>query len=132
MTTTTTGRRPGFLVSTIVHFVAEALAIWVATLLISGIHVYGGVVTYLWIAVLFGVVNAVLGTILRLFTLPLVILTLGLFSLVISTAMLALTASLSSKLDIDGFWSALGAAAIVAVVSAVVESILRRALTTTV
>ena len=127
MTTTTTGRRPGLLLGTVIHFVAEALAIWVATLLISGIHVYGGAVTYLWLGVLFGVVNAVLGTILRLFTLPLVVLTLGLFSLVISTAMLALTAALSSKLDIDGFWSAFWAAAIVAVVSAVVEGLTRRA-----
>jgi len=127
--TTTAGRRPGLAVSLIVHLVAEALAIWVATLLISGIHVYGGVITYLWIALLFGVVNAVLGSILRLFTLPLVVLTLGLFSLVISTAMLALTASLSSKLDIDGFWSAFGAALVVAVVSAVVEMFTRRALT---
>ena len=106
---------------------AEALAIWVAALLISGFHVYGGVVTYLWIAVLFGVINAIIGGILRLFTLPLVVLTLGLFSLVISTAMLALTASLSSKLDIDSFWSAFGAALIVAVVSAIVEMFTRRA-----
>jgi putative membrane protein len=129
MSTTTTGRRPGFLLGTVVHFVAEAVAIWVATLIVSGIHVYGGVFTYLWIAVLFGVVNAVLGSILRLFTLPLVLLTLGLFSLIISTAMLALTAALSSKLDIDGFWSAFFAALIVAVVSAVIEGLTRRALT---
>ncbi|HYJ75001.1 MAG TPA: phage holin family protein [Kineosporiaceae bacterium] len=129
MSSTTTERRPGLLVSALVHFVAEAIAIWVATLLISGIHVYGGALTYLWIGVLFGVVNAVLGSILRLFTLPLVVLTLGLFSLIISTAMLALTAALSSKLDIDGFWSALGAALIVAVVSALIEMFTRRTLT---
>jgi putative membrane protein len=129
MSSTTTERRPGLLVSALVHFVAEAIAIWVATLLISGIHVYGGALTYLWIGVLFGVVNAVLGSILRLFTLPLVVLTLGLFSLIISTAMLALTAALSSKLDIDGFWSAFGAALIVAVVSALIEMFTRRTLT---
>lgn len=126
--TTTTGRSPGLVISLVVHFLAEAVAIWVATLLVSGIHVYGGVGTYLWIAVLFGVINAILGSILRLFTLPLVVLTLGLFSLIISTAMLALTASLSSKLDIDGFWSAFFAALVVAVVSAIVEWTLRRVL----
>jgi putative membrane protein len=126
-TTDTGGRRPGLGISLAIHFVAEALAIWVAALLISGFHVYGGVVTYLWIAVLFGVINAIIGGVLRLFTLPLVVLTLGLFSLVISTAMLALTASLSSKLDIDSFWSAFGAALIVAVVSAIVEMFTRRA-----
>jgi putative membrane protein len=128
MSTTTTGRSPGLALSLVVHFVAEAVAIWVATLLVSGVHVFGGVVTYLWIAVLFGVINAILGSILRLFTLPLVVLTLGLFSLVISTVMLALTAALSSKLDIDGFWSAFLAALVVAVVSAIVEWILRRVL----
>ena len=128
MSMTTTGRSPGLVLSLVVHFLAEAVAIWVATLLVSGIHVYGGVGTYLWIAVLFGVINAILGSILRLFTLPLVVLTLGLFSLIISTAMLALTASLSDKLDIDGFWSAFFAALVVAVVSAVVEWLLRRVL----
>src|SRR3954471_21411303 len=127
MSMTTTGRSPGLALSLVVHFLAEAVAIWVATLLVSGIHVYGGVVTYLWIAVLFGVINALIGGILRLFTLPLVVLTLGLFSLVISTAMLALTAALSSKLDIDTFWAAFGAALIVAVVSAIVEMFTRRA-----
>src|SRR3954469_9684246 len=129
MSMTTTGRSPGLALSLVVHFIAEAVAIWVATLLVSGVHVYGGVVTYLWIAILFGVANAVLGSILRLFTLPLVVLTLGLFSLIISTAILGLTAALSSKLDIDSFGAAFLAAAIVAVVSAVIEWITRRALT---
>jgi len=123
------GRRPGLLVSGLIHFVAEAVAIWVATALVSGIHVYGGVGTYLWIALLFGLVNAVLGTLLRLLTLPLIILTLGLMSFAITVAMLSLTAALSSKLDIDGFWSAVGAALIVAVVSAIIEGISRRVLT---
>jgi putative membrane protein len=123
------GRGPGFPASIFIHFVAEALAIWVAAAIVPGIHVYGGVGTYLWIAVLFGVVNAVVGTILRLLTLPLILLTLGLMSFVITVAMLALTAALSSKLDIDGFWSAVGAAIIVAVVSAIIEGISRRAVT---
>jgi putative membrane protein len=122
------GRGPGILATLVIHFVAEAVAIWVATLVVPGIHVYGGVGTYLWIAVLFGVINAVVGTILRLLTLPLILLTLGLMSFVITVAILALTAALSSKLDIDGFWSAVGAALIVAVVSAVIEAITRRAL----
>jgi len=129
MSTAATGRSPGLLLSSVIHFVAEAIAIWVAASLISGIHVYGGAFTYLWLGILFGVINAVLGSILRLFTLPLVVLTLGLFSLVISTAMLGLTAWLSSKLDIDGFWSAFWAALVVAVVSAVVEFVTRRVVT---
>jgi putative membrane protein len=122
-------RRPGFLAGTAIHFVAEAIAIWVATFVVHGIHVYGGVLTYLWIAVLFGLVNAVVGTVLRFLTLPLILLTLGLMSFAITVAMLALTATLSSKLDIDGFWPTVGAAVIVAVVSALIEFVMRRALT---
>jgi putative membrane protein len=124
------GQGPGLFVSAVIHFVAEAVAIWVATALVPGIHVLGGVGTYLWIAVLFGVVNAVVGTILRILTLPLILLTLGLMSFAITVGMLALTASLSSKLEIDGFWSAVGAALIVAIVSAAIESITRRVVTT--
>jgi putative membrane protein len=124
------GQGPGLLASSVIHFVAEAIAIWVATLLVPGIHVYGGVVTYLWIAVLFGVVNAVIGTILRILTLPLILLTLGLMSFAITVGMLALTAWFSSKLDIDGFWSAVGAALIVAIVSAVIEGVTHRVATT--
>jgi len=122
------GRGPGLFAITVIHFVAEAIAIWVATALVPGVHVLGGVFTYLWIAVLFGVVNAVVGTILRILTLPLILLTLGLMSFAITVAMLALTASLSSKLEIDGFWSAVGAALIVAIVSAVVEGVTHRVL----
>ena len=122
------GPGPGLFAITVIHFVAEAIAIWVATALVPGVHVLGGVFTYLWIAVLFGVVNAVVGTILRILTLPLILLTLGLMSFAITVAMLALTASLSSKLEIDGFWSAVGAALIVAIVSAVVEGVTHRVL----
>ena len=121
-------RGPGPLAGTVIHFLAEAVAIWIATLIVPGIHVYGGAITYLWIGILFGLVNAILGTILRVLTIPLILLTLGLMSFAITVAMLALTASLSSKLDIDGFWSAVGAAFVVAIVSAVIEGFTRRAI----
>ncbi|MGZ4611655.1 MAG: phage holin family protein [Kineosporiaceae bacterium] len=121
-------RGPGLLAGSVIHFLAEAVAIWIATLIVPGIHVYGGAITYLWIGILFGLVNAILGTILRVLTIPLILLTLGLMSFAITVAMLALTASLSSKLDIDGFWSAVGAAFVVAIVSAVIEGLTRRAI----
>jgi putative membrane protein len=121
--------RPPLFVRAVIHFLAEAAAIWVATTLVSGIHVKGGVLTYLWIAVLLGLVNAVVGTLLRLLTFPLILLSLGLMSFAITVAMLGLTAALTTSLDIDGFWSAVGAALIVAIVSAVIEGITRRILT---
>ena len=70
----------------------------------SPLGVYG---TYLWIALIFGVVNAIVGPLLRLLSLPFVVLTLGLFLLVINAALLGLTAALTSRLEIDGFVTAL-------------------------
>src|ERR671916_3122601 len=63
--------------------------------------------TYLWVALLFAVVNAVVGPILRLLSLPFVLLTLGLFLLVINAALLGITAALTDRLSIDGFVTAI-------------------------
>src|SRR3954465_141552 len=62
--------------------------------------------TYLWIALIFAVVNAVVGPILRLLSLPFVLVTLGLFLLVVNAALLGLTAALTDRLQVDGFGSA--------------------------
>jgi putative membrane protein len=62
--------------------------------------------TWLWIALIFAVVNAIVGPILRLFSLPFVLLTLGLFFLVINAALLGLTAAITDRLTVDGFGSA--------------------------
>ena len=62
--------------------------------------------TWLWIALVFAVVNAIVGPILRLIGLPFVLLTLGLFLLVINAALLGLTAALTDRLDVTGFGSA--------------------------
>ncbi len=71
---------------------ALALSFWVATALIPGIDVLGGFTTYLWVALLFGLLNATLGSLLKLLTLPAVILTLGLFLVVVNAAILMLLA----------------------------------------
>ena len=63
--------------------------------------------TWLWIALLFALVNAVVGPILRLLSLPFVLLTLGLFLLVVNAALLAITALLSDRLQVDGFGTAI-------------------------
>ena len=55
--------------------------------------------TYLWIGLIFGLVNAIVGPVLRLLSLPFVVLTLGLFLLVINAALLGLTAALTDRLD---------------------------------
>ncbi len=81
--------------------------------------------TYLWIGLLFGLVNAIVGPILRFFTLPFVVLTLGLFLLVINAGMLLLTAWIAERLDIgfhvDGFWSALLGSIVITVVNSFID-----------
>lgn len=62
--------------------------------------------TYLWIALIFAVVNALVGPVLRLLSLPFVLVTLGLFLLVVNAALLAITAALTDRLQVDGFGTA--------------------------
>jgi putative membrane protein len=82
--------------------------------------------TYLWIALLFGVVNAIVGPILRLLSLPFVVLTLGLFLLVVNAALLGLTAALTDRMTIDGFGTALVAGFILAVAGWLADQLLDR------
>ena len=82
--------------------------------------------TYLWIALIFGVVNAIVGPILRLLSLPFVLLTLGLFLLVINAALLGLTAALTDRLSIDGIGTAIIGGLILAVAGWVADQLLDR------
>jgi putative membrane protein len=110
----------------LVRLIASALAFWAATALISGITVNGGAWSYLWVALLFGLINGLIGSILKLFTLPAILLTFGLFSFVINAAMLMLTARWSERLDVTNFWSALGASLIISIISTVLVSIFKK------
>ena len=84
---------------------------------------------YLWVSALFGIVNAIIGTILRIITLPLTLLTLGLFSIVVNALMLELTDALTSHLTIDEFfWTAIWAAIILSIVSVILDLVVRTAL----
>ena len=82
--------------------------------------------TYLWIGLLFGVVNALVGPVLRLLSLPFVVLTLGLFLLVINAALLGLTAAISDRLTVDGFGTALIGGLILALVGWAADQLLDR------
>jgi putative membrane protein len=82
--------------------------------------------TYLWIGLIFGVVNAIVGPILRLLSLPFVLLTLGLFLLVINAALLGITAAVTDRLTVDGFGTAILGGLILAVVGWVADQVLDR------
>src|SRR4051794_15671378 len=92
----------GIIGNLLVQWLIVGVAIAVATAILPGIEVNGGVGTVLWIAVIFGLVNALVGTIVRLLSLPLIVMTLGLFSIVITAFMWLITDWLSDSLEIDG------------------------------
>jgi len=93
---------PGFLIRMLV----TALGLALAAALVPGIEIAGSV-TLLAAALLLGIVNAVVRPLAVLFTLPLTLLTLGLFLLVINAAMLGLVAWLLDGFHIAGFFAAL-------------------------
>lgn len=115
--------------------IINAVAIWLATLLLSGLEVVGGdsdgerVLVFLVVALVFGIVNTVVKPIVKLLSLPLYILTLGLFTLVVNAAMLLLVGWLSEQteygLRIDSFWTALVGGLIISVVSFVLSLAVR-------
>jgi putative membrane protein len=92
--------------------------------IVPGITVHGGFGWYIWLAVIFSVVNLIIGTVLRLISLPLIVLTLGLFLIVINAAVLAITAWLSSHLSIDSFGAALLGGLLVGVFSWLAELVM--------
>jgi putative membrane protein len=110
----------------LIQWALVAVAFALTAALLDGMTISGGVLDYLWLALLFGIVNALLGTIVRLITLPLTVLTLGLFGLVINALMLEVTDWLSHSLTIDHFfWTALWAALILSIAEAVLNLIVR-------
>ena len=86
----------------------------------------GATGTYLWIGLIFGVVNAIVGPILRLLSLPFVVLTLGLFLLVVNAALLGLTALVTDRLTVEGFGTAVIGGLILAIVSWIADQVLDR------
>jgi putative membrane protein len=110
------------LTSILLRLGLTALAFGITAWLLEGMELSGGVLGALWVSLLFGVVNAVLGTILRLLTFPLILLTLGLFAILINAVLLGITDWLTSHLSIDEFWwTTIWAAIILAVVTVVLE-----------
>lgn len=118
-----------FLVWVVVNALALAAAAW----LIDGISVSGDstedrVITLVLVALIFGVINAVVAPILKLLSLPFILLTLGLFLIVINAAMLMLTSWISGEVglgfDVAGFWTAVIGAIVVTIAAWILEAVL--------
>lgn len=113
--------------SIIVRLIVNGLAFWVATSLVEGVTIKSDsttneVVTLLVVAMIFGIVNAVIKPIVQLLSLPLLILTLGLFTFIVNAFMFWLTSWIAERLDVpfhvDGFfWEAVLGALVVSFVS---------------
>ena len=103
----------------------NALAIYVAAYLLDGI-VLSGTAATLIAGLVLGIVNTIVKPVLILLTLPITIITLGLFLFVVNAICLALTAALVPGFEISGFWSAVGGALIVSAVGWALSGLVRK------
>jgi putative membrane protein len=106
----------------IIRWAVLAFAMWVATLLVPGITVHGHLATYLWVALLFGLINSIFGSLIKVLTFPVSLVTFGIFLFVVNAAMLSLTARWSDKLDVSGFWSDFFASIIISSITTIFKS----------
>jgi putative membrane protein len=120
----------------LVRLLINAVALWLTTLIVLGVHVrsyadgvLATIVTYLLVALVFGIVNGVIGNLVRIVAFPLYILTLGLLALIVNALLLLLVAWLSSLagfgLIVDNFWSGFWGALVLAIISWIISIILR-------
>ncbi len=112
-----------------VRLLVNAAALWVATRLVPGVSYEGGVLPFLGVAIVFGVVNAFIRPIAKLLTLPFIVITFGVFALVVNGLMLWLTSGLSGTLGlgfhVSGFWPAFWGALVVSIVSTLLSVMVR-------
>jgi putative membrane protein len=114
----------------ILRIIINAVALWVTALVVPGIVLTGNVIDLLIVAVIFGLINALVRPIVKLLMLPITAITLGLFTLAINALMLLLTGWLSAGLTIEGgvitgFLTALLGSIMISIVSTVLSWFLR-------
>lgn len=114
----------------LLRWLVNALALFAAAQVVPGIEIDGnGWVVYAVVAIIFGLINALIRPLLKMLTCPLIILTLGLFTLVINALMLLLTSWIGTVIGygfyIDGFWPAFWGGLVVSVVSVVLNLVIQ-------
>jgi putative membrane protein len=109
----------------VVRFLVNVAALWVAQALVRGFSI-DGAGALIFGAIIFGVINALIRPVVAMFSCLLTLLTLGLFTLIINTAMLGLTAWIAGKFDldftVDGFIAAFLGALVISLVSTVLSA----------
>lgn len=102
----------------VIRLLINAAALWAAAVFVNGIAVTNDVVGLLLVALIFGLINAIIKPIVDLFTCPVYILTLGLFTFIVNALMLMLTSALSEgRLQVEGFLPALLGGIVISIVS---------------
>ncbi len=129
----------------VVRLLINALALWLTTLLVAGVSVVPfapigsdpgtegstleTVLTYLLVALIFGIVNGIIGNFIRVVAFPLYVLTLGLIALVVNALLLLLVAWISDGLgfglEVEGFWWGVLGALVLALFSWIIGIVLR-------
>jgi len=115
----------------ILRLAINAIALYLAVLLLPGLDLSGGVISLLWVALIFGLVNALLGPLLKFLSCGLIVLTLGLFTLVINTFLFWLTSIIGQSFGIGliiadpVWWNSFLGAVIISIVSVVMTLILK-------
>jgi len=111
------------------RWIITAVAVFAAVLIVPGIENRGTWVGVLWFALIAALLNAFIRPLLNLLTCPLIILTLGFFTLIINTFMFWLTSRIGQALGIgitvEGFWPAFWGGLVVSIVSVILSLVLR-------
>ena len=112
-----------------IRWLINAVALYAAVWIVPGIDYRGDWAGILWLALIIGLLNALVRPLLKFLTCPLIILTLGLFTIVINTGMLLLTRTIGQSLGIglmvEDFWAALLGSLVMSIVSIVMSLIFR-------
>lgn len=111
----------------ILRLIVSTIAVLVTDLLLSGVSIGGmdstqGIITALLVAVVLGLLNTVIKPILIFLTLPITVVTLGLFLLVINAGMVMLASKLVDGFTVDNFWWALGFSIILSIVQGILNA----------
>ncbi|MEO6826486.1 MAG: phage holin family protein [Microbacteriaceae bacterium] len=122
----------------LLKLIVNAVALWLTTLIVSGVSVipftqgtWPTLITYLLVALIFGIVNGIVGTAIRVVAFPLYILTLGLIALLVNGLLLLVVSWISDLmgfgLHVDGFWTGVLGAIVLAIISWLLGLIFRPA-----
>lgn len=113
----------------LLRWAINAAGVYAAIWIVPGIDFLGEWTGILWIALIFGLLNALVRPLLKFLTCPLIILTLGLFTIIVNTLMLILTSVVAQSFGIaflvDGFWAALLGSLVISLVSVVLSIFVR-------